>query len=517
MCTASVLSLPVTLPRPLRARLSAALSERFDSQVSIGALRVSVFPRVRVSGDQIELRHKGRTDVPPLVKVASFSAEAHLLGLLFRPVHLKQVTLQGLEVNIPPGGLNINDGDGADTAGEGRRHRTPDARDVKEPPAARGGTQRAAKSPIVVDDLVADRAALRILRGTPGKNPRLFEIHHLSMQDAGSYEPWAFNTGLTNPTPPGEVEARGTFGPWNAEDPSETPLKADYTFSRANLDVFDGIKGTLTSKGRFGGVLARIEVDGRADVPDFALDQVGRAVTLSTTFHSVVDGTSGDTWLKPVDAMLNRTPIRASGGIVERDDDDGRTVALDVAIDRGKIEDVLALASKAAQPALTGGLRLTAKLLLPPGKQDAVDKIQLDGSFEVARARFTGPGVQQKINEMSQRARGEIDDHAESVLSDLKGRFVMRHGTIRFSNVSFAIPGARVNVAGTYTLRSEALDFKGNVRMDAKLSETTTGTKSFLLKLVDPIFRKKNATVIPITIGGTAAQPKFGLDVKRVF
>lgn len=118
---------------------------------------------------------------------------------------------------------------------------------------------------------------------------------------------------------------------------------------------------------------------------------------------------------------------------------------------------------------------------------------------------------------MSQRARGEIDDHAESVLSDLKGRFAMRRGTIRFSNVSFAIPGARVNVAGTYTLRSEALDFKGNVRMDAKLSETTTGTKSFLLKLVDPIFRKKNATVIPITIGGTAAQPKFGLDVKRVF
>jgi hypothetical protein len=389
---------------------------------------------------------------------------------------------------------------------------------VKEPPpAATNVTQHASRSPLVVDDLIAERAVLRILRRTPGKQPRVFDIHHLSMQDTGSYEPWAFNTGLTNPTPPGEIDARGTFGPWNAEDPSNTPLKADYTFSRANLDVFGGIKGTLTSKGRFGGVLERIEVDGRADVPDFALDQVGRGVTLKTTFHSIVDGTSGNTWLKPVDATLNRTPIRASGGIVERDGDDGRTVALDVAIEDGQIEDVLALASKAARPALTGGLKLTAKLLLPPGKQDAVEKIQLDGSFEVARARFTGPGVQQRINEMSQRARGNIDDHAESVLSDLKGRFVMRRGTIRFSNVSFAIPGARVNVAGTYALRSEALDFKGNVRMDAKLSEATTGVKSFLLKLVDPIFRKKQATVIPITIGGTAAQPKFGLDMKRVF
>lgn len=515
LAVASVLTLPITLPGTLRARLSDALSERFDSQVSINALHVSVFPRLRVTGEQIELRHKGRTDVPPLVRIASFSAEAHLLGVLFRPVRLQHVALQGLEVNVPPGGLHMGD----QSAGrkDRDRARAPDAADVKEPPPSDLSASRsdAAKPPLVVEDLLSERAVLRILRRDPGKPPRVFQIHHLSMQDVGSYQPWAFSTTITNPTPPGRVDARGTFGPWNATEPSRTPLQADYTFAEAKLGVFKGIKGVLQSSGQFGGVLERIEVDGRADVPDFALDQVGQPAKLTTTFRSIVDGTSGDTWLKPVEAVLARTVIHASGGVVEREGDEGRTVALDVIIDEGRIEDVLKLALKAAQPPMRGGLKLKTKLLLPPGGEDAMQKLDLDGSFEIATARFTGPGVQQKINEMSRRARGELDERAENIVSDMKGRFKMHRGTIHFSNVSFAIPGARVDVAGTYVLRSEALDFKGTVRLAAKLSQLTTGAKSVLLRVADPLFRRKNATVVPITIGGTAAKPKFGLDVKR--
>jgi hypothetical protein len=50
------------------------------------------------------------------------------------------------------------------------------------------------------------------------------------------------------------------------------------------------------------------------------------------------------------------------------------------------------------------------------------------------------------------------------------------------------------------------------VRLDAKLSELTTGMKSLLLKLVEPVFRKKGVTVVPITVGGTVKEPKLGLD-----
>jgi hypothetical protein len=97
----------------------------------------------------------------------------------------------------------------------------------------------------------------------------------------------------------------------------------------------------------------------------------------------------------------------------------------------------------------------------------------------------------------------------------MKGRYVLKHGVIRFSSVSFNVPGASVRLAGTYAMRGEAIDFSGTVHLDAKLSEMTTGFKSIRLKAVDPLVRRKGDTVIPVTITGTAKNPQFKLDVKR--
>ncbi len=61
---------------------------------------------------------------------------------------------------------------------------------------------------------------------------------------------------------------------------------------------------------------------------------------------------------------------------------------------------------------------------------------------------------------------------------------------------------------------SGQLDFRGKLRLDAKLSQTTTGMKSFFLKAVDPFFKGKDGgTVLPIKITGTKDQPKYGLDL----
>lgn len=517
---AFVLTLPITLTPGLRTRLTNALSERFDSEVQLETLRLSALPSLRVSGSGLTLRHKGRTDVPPLIEVASFSAEASLFGLIGRPVRLQRIHLDGLEINVPPGGMSIDRKGEADA---------PDARQAEtdrpaEPPVAGdegladAGEPTPARSPIIVDRLLTENAVLRILRGDPEKEPRLFEIHRLSMDDAGSHEPWAFSATLTNPTPPGAIEAHGTFGPWNGPQPARTAVNGDYEFRDADLSVFDGILGTLDSTGAFSGMLERIEVEGTADVPDFALSGVGQPVPLQTRFTSIVDATSGNTWLKPVHATLDRSVILADGGVVERDGEKGRTVNLDVVLDDARIEDVLRLAVKSKQVPMTGALKLTTTFVLPPGPGDAVQKMRLNGSFQVARARFTTGDVQARINELSQKARVDDDDDDEApeqVVSDLKGSFVMRDGTIRFSSVSFAVPGARVDVSGTYAIRGEALDFEGTVRLDARLSQMTTGIKSALLRIIDPLVRRRDATVIPVTIKGTVDDPKFGLDIRR--
>jgi hypothetical protein len=55
--------------------------------------------------------------------------------------------------------------------------------------------------------------------------------------------------------------------------------------------------------------------------------------------------------------------------------------------------------------------------------------------------------------------------------------------------------------------------------MQATISQAAGGgAKSFFLKLIDPLFRKKGAgALIPIRVRGTVDDPKYGLDVGRVF
>jgi len=85
---------------------------------------------------------------------------------------------------------------------------------------------------------------------------------------------------------------------------------------------------------------------------------------------------------------------------------------------------------------------------------------------------------------------------------------------LKFSKLTFGVEGASLVMAGTYNMDSGQLDFRGKLRLDAKLSQTTTGMKSFFLKAVDPLFEGKDGgTVLPIKITGTKGQPKYGLDL----
>ena len=79
-------SLPIAVEPRIKQRLVNALGERFDSEVHVETLTVSLLPRPRLSGQGLVLRHKHRVDVPPLVTIASFSGEAGLVGLLSDPL-----------------------------------------------------------------------------------------------------------------------------------------------------------------------------------------------------------------------------------------------------------------------------------------------------------------------------------------------------------------------------------------------------------------------------------------------
>jgi len=232
----------------------------------------------------------------------------------------------------------------------------------------------------------------------------------------------------------------------------------------------------------------------------------------------VVDGTNGNTWLERVEATLRKTTIVARGAVVRAVDVKGRHIALDVAIDAGRLEDLLALAVRSARPPMTGAVMLKTHLVIPAGEEDVVDKLQLAGEFQLAEARFANLDVQRRVNALSRKGQGDeaSGNEGESAVSNLRGRFALRDGTIRFSNLTFAVPGAIVQLAGIYNLRNEAIDFGGHLLLDATLAEMTTGIKSVVARIAQPLFRRPGGgSKLPIRISGTRSNPAFGLDVKR--
>jgi hypothetical protein len=57
----------------------------------------------------------------------------------------------------------------------------------------------------------------------------------------------------------------------------------------------------------------------------------------------------------------------------------------------------------------------------------------------------------------------------------------------------FEVPGAFAEVKGSYGFTCQKLDFIGDVRLQAHLSETMPGAKGVPLKPVDPILARHHA------------------------
>ena len=139
-------------------------------------------------------------------------------------------------------------------------------------------------------------------------------------------------------------------------------------------------------------------------MPNFQLDSGGQQVHLTTQFHAVVDGTNGNTYLQPVKAHFLNSDIVTKGQVAGEKGKKGKTIALDVDMTKAYVQDMLALAAKGS-PMLTGALALQARLLLPPGKQPVLQKMQLQGRFNLNDAHFTQDKAKSSIDELSRRGR----------------------------------------------------------------------------------------------------------------
>jgi hypothetical protein len=265
----------------------------------------------------------------------------------------------------------------------------------------------------------------------------------------------------------------------------------------------------LSSTGRFGGTLGEIAVEGSAQVPAFRLDISDHALPLQTDFKAVVDGTTGDTHLEEVRARVGRSEVTAAGAVTRSTTGvKGHVVDLRVVMERGRIEDMMALAMKGNPTLLRGALATKTHLEIPPGPVSVSRKMRLEGTFAIRDAFLNDAKMQQQLDSMSERAKGKPHlanaQDAEVVGSSLTGKFSQANAVLDVSDLKFAMPGAQVSMDGQVQLVASTYEFHGKVRTEATASQMTTGWKSLLVKPFDKLLKKDGAGMeIPIKVTGT--------------
>lgn len=486
-----------------RKRIIQAIDDRFDADADLQSLHISLYPHPKVVGEGLSIRHKNWTDPEPLIYIRRFTAQTDYDTVIAKRNHVDLVRLEGLTIRIPRRGQSLM------KVGEEQGH---------EVDSSTPGQDRT-QFKFLIEKIIADGTTLEIEPKVEGKSPLVFNIEKLTLRNVGPGRPMAFNAELTNAKPPGLIASQGSFGPWQRDDPRSSAISGSYNFQNANLGVFKGISGILSSIGQYHGVLQQIIVDGTTDTPNFALKRGGEPVHLVTNFHSVVNGTDGDTILDPVDAKFLKSEFICRGGVVHQQGESGKTVSLNAVTTHARMEDILRLVMGGGKPVLTGGVDFKSKILIPPGHEDVLDKLRLDGSFKIAQAEFTSPQVEQRLLTLSDRARGiskeeEQDQPPQTVASDFNGIFRLDNGVTSFSVLQFSVPGAAIQLKGSYNLRTQAIDMDGKFRMQATLSQTQSGIKHWLLMPFDKFFEKNGAGFeVPVTISGTRDKPTISADV----
>jgi hypothetical protein len=478
-----------------RGAVEQALRQQSGSSVEIGSFQHVYFPHPGCVAENVIFRRSGNST--PLITIGKLTIMGSYHTLLLH--HITMIRAEQTHVRIPPGGQGVG---------------------PEVTPIELGVLQAG----ISIGKIFADGAEVEFLSDQPGKQPLVFHISKLALHDLAEGQPLLYHASVQLPVPPADVYVQGKLTAVRHGQVGTTVMSGTFDVEQMKLDAFGGIAGTLASKGSFDGELQHITVQGATDAPDFEVTESGHKVHLVTHYQALVNGMNGDVALTSVTAQFGHTAINVSGEVAGKDDAKGKTASLELSSDKARIEDLLRLFVKDNTPPMTGAILFRAKATLPPENRPFIDKIQLEGDFGISGAKYPHPETQKDIDVLSARAQGKADQVQDAddkrgndsydpgrVVSHVKGHVVLRNAVAHLSNVSFDVPGASARLSGTYRLKTDQIDFKGDMHLDTELSKATTGVKSFLLKVIKPVTaqNKQQGSIVSLKIEGTYDDPKY--------
>jgi hypothetical protein len=483
---------------PYRYRIVKPLLEDvLASQLQISSYHRTYFPHPGFVAAGITLRRKSAPDLPPLGSVDQLVVQGRWSDLLMLRPRVALVDITALHIVVPAVG----------------------SRAMREdfPP---GSASDFSGPDTLIDHLKIHRSVLDIMR-TDGQRFS-FPIAELDLRNFQKGRAISYAVNMQNARPWGLIQSTGSFGPLNAQDLGKTPVSGTFSFSSVKLRDVGEIHGTLESSGQFHGPLAAIETTASSETPDFAVNR-GAPTPVHGEVQCAVNGLSGEVVLHRVLTRSGETTIVASGGIVGSP----KVTNIDVSVARGRTQDVLRPFVPHEVP-ITGPVSLRAHAYVGPtgGGAGFLQRLYVEGVFDVPAERATNEATEKSLSDFSQRAQKKKADTASGdstqtgttdALSSLKGPAQIRDGIATSPHLTFHIPGAQATLKGTFNFHNENVHLTGSLAMQSEISHAVTGFKSVLLKPLDPFMKKRKAgAVVPIAITGKPGQYKISQDFSHL-
>jgi len=465
-----------------------SLEQVFASEVHIPRFEKTFFPNPGYIAENVTFTRGEAPGVRPIASIRKITCRASWLALITFTHRIKRMDLVGLKIYIP----------------------------AHVPPPVRKHEEPAIKT--TVTDLFANGTMLEFAPRHPGGQTIRFEFPELAIGNVAKDKSIHFRAKVQNPNPPGELRVSGAVGPLKMGRIGETEISGSFRLLHADLGAYKVIAGDLSGGGRFNGTLRQAQIAGNATIPNFEVTSSRHSLGLTAEYRAVVNGTNGDVAVESAQAHFRGTTLNAHGTISGAQ---GKTVRLDFDSRESRIEDLLRLFVTADEAPLNGPITLSAHVVLPPTHRPFIKRVQLDGGFSITDADFTNPSTQEKVDELSARARGRKDEvktrnGPPRITEDFKGEVNLRNGIATVRAASFVVPGAVARGGGTYDITTEGIDLRGNLAMHVSISKAASGIKSVLLIPLDPFFKKNGeSAVLPVRVSGTYSHPVFKVSLRR--
>lgn len=483
---------------PYRYRkIHPLLEDVLASQVKISSYRHTYFPNPGFVATGLTLRRKSAPDLPPLGSADKIVVQGRWSDLLLLRRRVQLVEITNLHVVVPPVGSRAN-------------------REDFPPGSAAdfGGPETA------IEHLHILNSVLDIMR-IDGKRYS-FPIRNLHIRDFEKGRAISYDVDMQNALPAGQIRARGEFGPLAANDLGATPVSGNFTFTSVALHDLGDIRGTLSSSGSFAGTLGSIAAKAVSTTPDFAVEN-GRPSLVAASVRCTVNGLNGDVAIQNIQAKTGATTVEAVGSVAGSP----KSANFDIAVIVGRAEDILRPFLHAKIP-ITGPVWLHGHAYVAPQGNGAgfLERLRVDGVFDVPSEHITNPATEKSLSAFSQRAQGlkspnpdpspgdKSSASSADAVSSIKGPAEIRNGIVHSQKLKFQVPGAEANLSGTFSFHDRVVHLVGDLKMESDISHTATGFKSVLLKPFAPFFKKKNAgAVIPIAVTGGPGAYKVSQDL----